>query len=558
MEKNVGLKKLNFLPCLRSHRKHLFSCLYVLCRKYDGDKWDQFYQKIPYSLLNHINGNGIYNISHPLLERLVSQLEVEAPCPYNSIPYDYRMSQMVVEGQFGIVPKLAPKIMLNEDGQNITLSDNTAMFAKWWSMWEDERPFKETPVIHNYAATNLIPRHLGPEYVIHGAKLYSPWDPTETKISLVVSEWFSDRSQHLLETLDSREHPFSEVILMLPPDVMAKDLYNETVVPVRPHHRVAPDYMDLCEAPVETEWFMMTNSYHHVARHVDIMFTPGSFKPLIPFTPATYAFCFKFPYCKENVNLAQRINPKHDKVVLDYDMLYNTKERDAFCKKWKEDYGEEGEDLYKKDKRALVRKEFIGPKGPTGTAYVAYLMTYGGDSIYKFTDRSLYGARDNFVKVFSLEEIIDGMTEDQYAEAVAEGRLLNETNCNCAQFESEAACISAQFECIWRPLFDTCHPPGILDDTEPACLVTESPTFAPTPDLGFANLLNTPAPTPAVTTAPVDPWYANLFKTREHEVTQPPVGTTRTDSNPTPAPVAVTPTNDSANQSPTAMPSTAA
>ena len=83
------------------------------------------------SLRRHITGNGIYNTSHPLLERLTGQLEVEAPCPYNSIPYDYRMSQMWVEGTLGIVPELAPKIMLNEEGENITLSDNKAMFTRW-------------------------------------------------------------------------------------------------------------------------------------------------------------------------------------------------------------------------------------------------------------------------------------------------------------------------------------------------------------------------------------------------------------------------------------------
>ena len=127
--------------------------IFDLRRQYDGDKWDAFYEDIPISLLHHTNGNGIYSklfsvllvhrsaqmltflvipdTSHPLLERLTGQLEVEAPCPYNSIPYDYRMSQMWVEGTLGIVPDLAPKIMLNEEGENITLSDNKAMFTKW-------------------------------------------------------------------------------------------------------------------------------------------------------------------------------------------------------------------------------------------------------------------------------------------------------------------------------------------------------------------------------------------------------------------------------------------
>lgn len=203
-------------------------------RKYNGDKWDNFYEQIPIPLLDHTNGNAIYNTSHPLLERLVGQLEIEAPCPYNSIPYDYRMSQMWIEGTMSIVPKLSPIIMLNEEGENITLSNNTAMFNKWADVWSHTNPFKQTQVIHNYAATNLIPRHLGPEYIIHGAKLYSPWDPSRTEITLVVSEWYFDRSRNLLDTLDERDHPFSEIVIMLPPTVEAHEDYsNLTNVPTR-------------------------------------------------------------------------------------------------------------------------------------------------------------------------------------------------------------------------------------------------------------------------------------------------------------------------------------
>ena len=261
-------------------------------RQYDGDKWDNFYEKIPISLLHHTNGNAIYNTSHPLLERLVGQLEVEAPCPYNSIPYDYRMSQMWVEGTLSIVPDLAPKIMLNEEGENITLSDNIDMFKKWAEIWEQDDPFKYTPVIHNYAATNLIPRHLGPEYIIHGAKLYSPWNPTKTEVTLVISEWFFDRSLHLISNLDEKDPPFYEGVVMVPPVAGAHDDYDElTDVPVRTQHRGAPDFMDLCEAEVNTEWFMITNSYHHVARHVatSIVITTATMPLPLNINPVQYA-----------------------------------------------------------------------------------------------------------------------------------------------------------------------------------------------------------------------------------------------------------------------------
>ena len=86
------------------------------------------------------------------------------------------------------VPEIAPKILMNEDGKNITMTNNTALFAKWYNTYKDKFPFKETPVIQNFAATNIIPCYIGPEYIIHGAKLYSQWDPTKTSITLVISE----------------------------------------------------------------------------------------------------------------------------------------------------------------------------------------------------------------------------------------------------------------------------------------------------------------------------------------------------------------------------------
>ena len=236
---------------------------------------------------------------------------MEAPCPYNSIPYDYRMSQMWVEGALGIVPELAPKIMLNGEGENITLSDNKAMFSKWANRWKDKEPYKFTKAIRNYAATNLIPRHIGPEYVIHGAKLYSPWDPTRTEITLVIMEWFFDRSLNLLKKIDSKDHPFTKIIIMNSSSIVNTHDYSEyTSVPVTLQFRDSADFMDMCSADVTTEWFMITSLYHQVS-HVDLMFTPGKFVPVVPFTPATYPFCLKYPYCKETIMPSQRWNPQH-------------------------------------------------------------------------------------------------------------------------------------------------------------------------------------------------------------------------------------------------------
>jgi len=488
----------------------------ILGAKYNGDKWDNFYEQIPIPLLDHTNGNAIYNTSHPLLERLVGQLEIEAPCPYNSIPYDYRMSQMWIEGTMSIVPKLSPIIMLNEEGENITLSNNTAMFNKWADVWSHTNPFKQTQVIHNYAATNLIPRHLGPEYIIHGAKLYSPWDPSRTEITLVVSEWYFDRSRNLLDTLDERDHPFSEIVIMLPPTVEAHEDYsNLTNVPTRSQHREVADYMDLCAADVTTEWFMFTNSYHIVANHVDLMFTSGKFQPVVPFTPATIPFCFKFPYCGETVNLARKFKAGHKKVVLDFDMLYHTETRNAFCVEWRSMFGEEGEDLYKERTRTFRRKKVIGPPGPTGTSYTAYLSKVGKAGMYKMVDRSLYGARAPFIKKYAKEEKLDGMTEEELAMKMGMATD-NVTDCNCFVFETENDCSGSPLGCTWRPLFESCHPPEMIDGGQPICPSTTAPTFSPTESFMPSER---PSMAPTAGSAPVaaDPWLGRFFRVKEQE-----------------------------------------
>jgi hypothetical protein len=244
-----------------------------------------------------------------------------------------------------------------------------------------------------------------------------------------------------------------------------------------------PDFMDLCAADITTEWFMITNSYHQVSRHVDLMFTPGKFVPVIPFTPATYPFCLKYPYCKEIILLSQRWNKKNKQVVLDMDMLYNTKERNAFCSEWMERNGVNGEDLYAKHEplRWKLRNEkIIGPKGPTGTDYLAWLTREKKDGMYKMTDRSLYGARSPFIKVFRKEEKLDGMSEDEKERRLGMTLLSNTTECSCDRHQTEDECLGSGLGCQWRPLFESCHPPEMIDDGVPICSTTEAPTMSPT------------------------------------------------------------------------------
>jgi hypothetical protein len=204
------------------------------------------------------------------------------------------------------------------------------------------------------------------------------------------------------------------------------------------------------------------------------------------------------------------------------DMLYHTESRNAFCKEWREANGEEGEDLYKHQQRRLMfRKKIIGPSGPTGTSYFAWMVREKKDDMYKMTDRSLYGARPPFIKVFSKEEKLDGMSADELAKRVGMTLMDNTTECNCGAYETEVECYESGIGCLWRPLFESCHPPELIDGSEPICPSTEAPTMAPTifledetespsPDV-------VPPPTDEDTVPETDPWYISMFKSREHD-----------------------------------------
>ena len=239
-------------------------------------------------------------------------------------------------------------------------------------------------------------------------------------------------------------------------------------------------------------------------------------------TPATFPFCFKYAYCKETINLAQRFNPGHDKVVLDFDMLYHTETRNKFCAAWKEMNGEDGEDLYTYQKhRVLRRKKIIGPSGPTGTSYTAYLFQQGlAKKMYKLVDRSLYGARAPFIKIFSKEEKLDGMSEEELARQTGDAGMMgmdNNTDCNCFAFETQADCEGSPLGCIWRTLFESCHPPEMMPDASPICPETTAPTFSPTEAI---EMPDTAEPTKNPTNAPTTTPGGNLFRylyIKEHE-----------------------------------------
>ena len=123
-----------------------------------------------------MNGNAFYNLAHPLLEAIVQQLEDEAGTPANSIPYDYRIAQMVEEVQTGKAP-----LFFTWAGNDHTLPRELFDFM---SRFDLEQLIRETPLMGNYASTNMLPSLIGhDELIIHGARMFAPWDSSTLGVS---------------------------------------------------------------------------------------------------------------------------------------------------------------------------------------------------------------------------------------------------------------------------------------------------------------------------------------------------------------------------------------
>lgn len=155
----------------------MFLIIVPLLSKYLGDNWDNFLSKMPASLLNHINGNAIYNLTSPSLEYLIDQLELEADSVENSIPYDLRIAQIILEANGGPKPNFSPQLLAKYPTRQ--LSKEIKSHAR-----EIESAVRETPIIGNYASTNVVKPYIENSVaIIHGAKLRASWDDWKLGVS---------------------------------------------------------------------------------------------------------------------------------------------------------------------------------------------------------------------------------------------------------------------------------------------------------------------------------------------------------------------------------------
>ncbi len=218
---------------------------------------------------------------------------------------------------------------------------------------------------------------------------------------LVVTAWDNEIHRNdLLHDMNDKTHIFNEVVVMQNPFIHYGGTPSKGV-PYRLVNRLNTDITDVCDAPVSTEWFYHTNSYHQVADKVDLLFSkddPVS-RPVVPYRPADSLHCNEYKACRETIRIAREIYPALDKVVLDMDLPYHVPSRNAFCEFWKAKYGMKGEHLALQEGGRRLALANSTPIVPTATAYVAFLYHNGlAEHLYHFSNTLLHGSRKLFVR----------------------------------------------------------------------------------------------------------------------------------------------------------------
>jgi len=415
----------------------------VLGSTYRGDKWDSFYNKIPSSLIHHTNGNAVYNITHRFFLNLLSELESEANTAANNVAFDHRMQQIIQEGVTGVASKQVDFLNVNP------LPENTAKFQNWVDQYPPETVIKESVVNGNYAATNIVSELLNDDVnVIHGAKMYKSWDCSKHgDITLVVSDWSEGNSRQMISSLSDSKHPFSRVLIMQPDGTPVED--TQSITPKEIHYRGSDhDTMDFCNAPVTTDWFMITNSYFRSRPIVTIMVEEtkknGHFiRPIVSTVDADDETCFSYDSCVQDLSIAHQFLPNMKRIFQSDNILFNTLLRDKFCEQLK---------------MLPVSNDLIATPA---TAYMAFLEAQDGGirERYKLSDRRKHGSRFHFVPLHA-DSLPPVMANEHRRQRQLQAVQSNETECT-----NQVTAVDCDVNgCNWNPDFGSCRDTPSLDD----------------------------------------------------------------------------------------------
>jgi len=403
---------------------------------YKGDSWDVFRSELPSDLLLHINGNGIYNPTHPWLHWLRKQFDADALTSNNSVPYDLRLAQLTLQAQAGASKDFADAWMENVP--------------------EGENPYRSDSIlVGNYANTLLNSSFNGGEFVRHQPLFGKLENLNDSLVTLAVADYGgggANRSTYLTTfnaSLQSK-HPFRQVIVVTWDESMKDVSYDvnssgkNTMVSWK--NATMSSHLAFCELAnlVQTQYFVFTDTYHAINGPVDILTQNGT--AVVPVLPINW--CHNNKDCRAALNQSQELFGK--KLYSHYDsqdVVFDTSMAKDFCGSWE----------------AAVASRTGGDfdtcdvmLGPTADDYYAWMAASNMSVSNLETNRLSYGWRSWTVSV----QLPPADTREcalfspsEYVKAHD-----NMTASHCALLILQPDACMADPSCQWRAAFQKCIP----------------------------------------------------------------------------------------------------
>ncbi|CAE7554786.1 unnamed protein product [Symbiodinium natans] len=333
--------------------------------KYLGHKWDAFKHLMPAHVVEHINGNAIYNLKHPWLKFLHDTFTAKGNI------------QMAEEMAFDVAFAMITQAAM--DGRE---DEFAAAFSQ--SKGTDRTYCGDSMLIGNYANTLLNHSFDVPTYIRHGSDRNLFHSLADDQVTLGVAV-YDQSTGHIMNTTRSN-HPFKNVLMLqyFPGKKAVEKIASPSgEVMVTTQQATQEPHMHLCEVAklATTPWFALTDNYHVINAPVTVLMDHSD--PQMPVPVMPYVHGCERGDCQASLDQATDLFGVHLKYHHDpYELVFSTRDARDFCSSWKQ---------------AAASKSWKSCElayGPTADDYVAWkISTNKTNLIATPKNKALYGWR---------------------------------------------------------------------------------------------------------------------------------------------------------------------
>ena len=398
--------------------------------QYLGDKWDLFKSMMPKYLVEHINGNAMYNLKHPWTKAVYDA--------FRSMDDGSMMEEMAFDVAFAMITMDA-------------MSGNSSEYAAAWAAagGNSQTYNWDSMLVGNYADTLLNSSFEFPTYIRHGSSKNLFENLEDEHVTLGVAMF--DHQGHFKDTVPTH-HPFKKILTLtyFPQPNMTETVQTPVGnVTMTTQAATAEPFYHLCETAklVDTKWFALTDNYHIIKAPVSVLMDADD-KPVLPYVLRNSKYCGERPNCEASMLQAEglfsiTLNYHHDK----YEVLYKTEDAKKFCDAW---------DLATSGTAAASWSNCSLSFGPTGDDYIAWRISVDQKITEEFTpkDKTRYGWRAwtslwNPAPVDARECTPMLYGPKEYLETLG-----NISKCAVDYVENAGAC-EADAACEWKAMFES-------------------------------------------------------------------------------------------------------